>query len=167
MLFNISKTFEQYRVKTGWFHWWFSSHVICVSPTALQWRHYERNGVWNHQRLHCFLNCRVRCRSKKISKLCVTGLCTRNLPVTGELPAQKASNAENVSMRCVIYYGVLSQSINNIHVKQCCSWYFRDNMHRLRMSIKIVLVELKIITLCIGNIFIFVVILVKMITEEK
>ena len=31
-------------------------------------------------------------------KLRVTGLCERNLPVTGECPAQKASNAENDSI---------------------------------------------------------------------
>ena len=35
-----------------------------------------------------------RCRSKKTSKLRVTGLCARNSPVTGEFPAQIASNAE-------------------------------------------------------------------------
>ena len=35
---------------------------------------------------------------QKISKLSVTGLCTENSPVTGEFPAQKASNAENVSI---------------------------------------------------------------------
>ena len=35
-------------------------------------------------------------RSKQISKLCVTGLCEGNSPVTGEFPAQKTSNAENV-----------------------------------------------------------------------
>ena len=32
------------------------------------------------------------------SKLRVTGLCAGNSPVTGEFPAQKASNAENVSI---------------------------------------------------------------------
>ena len=32
----------------------------------------------------------------KTSKLRVTGLCEGNLPVTGEFPAQKDSNAENV-----------------------------------------------------------------------
>ena len=37
-------------------------------------------------------------RSKNISKLCVTGLCAGNSPVTGEFPAQRASNAENVSI---------------------------------------------------------------------
>ena len=34
---------------------------------------------------------------KKKSKLHVTGLCVGNSPVTGEFPAQMASNAENVS----------------------------------------------------------------------
>ena len=36
--------------------------------------------------------------SKKTSKLRVTGLCVGNSPGTGEFPAQKASNAENVSI---------------------------------------------------------------------
>ena len=42
--------------------------------------------------------CLSRCRSKKTSKLCVTGLCEGNSPGTGEFPAQMASNAENVSI---------------------------------------------------------------------
>ena len=37
-------------------------------------------------------------RSKKTSKLRVTGLCAGNSPVNGEFPAQRASNAENVSI---------------------------------------------------------------------
>ena len=37
-------------------------------------------------------------RSKKTSKLRVTGLRAGNSPVTGEFPAQMASNAENVSI---------------------------------------------------------------------
>ena len=36
--------------------------------------------------------------SKKTSKLCVTGLCAGNSPVTCEFPALRASNAENVSI---------------------------------------------------------------------
>ena len=39
-----------------------------------------------------------RRRSKKTSKLRVTGLCERNSSVTGEFPTQRASNAENVSI---------------------------------------------------------------------
>ena len=37
-------------------------------------------------------------QTKKTSKLRVTGLCEGNSPVTGEFPAQMASNAENVSI---------------------------------------------------------------------
>ena len=65
---------------------------------SLQWRLNERGSVSNHQCLHCLLDCRFRRRSKKTSKLRVTGLCAGNSPVTGEFPAQKASNAENVSI---------------------------------------------------------------------
>ena len=35
---------------------------------------------------------------KKTSKLRVAGLCEGNSPVTGEFPAQRASNAENGSI---------------------------------------------------------------------
>ena len=63
----------------------------------LQWHHNERNGVSNHQPHDCLLKHLLRRRSKKTSKLCVTGLCAGNSPVTSEIAAQRASNAENVS----------------------------------------------------------------------
>ena len=47
----------------------------------LQWRHSGRDGVSNHQPHHCFLNRLFGRRSKKTSKLRVTGLCARNSPV--------------------------------------------------------------------------------------
>ena len=40
--------------------------------------------------------CLFRHRWKKTSKLCVTGFCAANSPVTGKFPAQRVSNAENV-----------------------------------------------------------------------
>ena len=40
----------------------------------------------------------LRRGSKKTSKLRVTGLCEGNSPVTGEFPAERTSNAENVSI---------------------------------------------------------------------
>ena len=39
-----------------------------------------------------------RHRSKKTSKLCVTGICEGNSPVPGEFPTQRASNTANVSI---------------------------------------------------------------------
>ena len=58
----------------------------------------RRDGVSNHQPHHCLFNRLFRRRSKKTSKLRVTGLCEGNSPVTSEFPAQGASNAENVSI---------------------------------------------------------------------
>ena len=65
---------------------------------TLRWRHNGRDSVSNHQPLDCLLNRLFRRRSKKTSKLRVTGLCAGNLPGTGEFPAQMASNAENISI---------------------------------------------------------------------
>ena len=71
---------------------------VCSICITLQWRHNECNGVSNHQPHDCLLSHLFRWRSKKTSKLCVTGLCGGNSQVTGEFPAQRASNAENVSI---------------------------------------------------------------------
>ena len=50
--------------------------------------HNERVGVSNYQRLDCLLNRLFRHRFKKTSKLCATGLCEGNSPVTGEFSAE-------------------------------------------------------------------------------
>ena len=62
------------------------------------WRHNGRDSVSNHQPHGCLLNRLFRRRSKKTSKLRVTGLCVGNSTGTGEFPAQMARNAENVSI---------------------------------------------------------------------
>ena len=64
---------------------------------SLQWRHFGRDSVSNHQPHDCLRNRLFRRRSKKTSNLRVTGLCVWNSPGTGEF-AQMASNAENVSI---------------------------------------------------------------------
>ena len=65
---------------------------------TLQWRHNERDGVWNHRRLHCLPSRLFRCWSMKTSKLHINGLCEGNPPVTGGFPSQRVCNAENVSI---------------------------------------------------------------------
>ena len=67
---------------------------------SLRWRQNERDGVSNHQSQDCLPNRLFRRRSKKTSKLRVTGLCVGNSPVTGEFPTQRASNAEIESIVC-------------------------------------------------------------------
>ena len=63
-------------------------HPRPISKVAdtLQWRHNGHDGVSNHQPHHCLLNRLFGYRSKKTSKLRVTGLCTVNSPGTGEFP---------------------------------------------------------------------------------
>ena len=65
---------------------------------SVQWRHDGHDSVSNHQPYDCLLNRLFRRRSKKTSKLRVTGLCAGNSPGAGEFPARMASNAENVSI---------------------------------------------------------------------
>ena len=53
--------------------------IFCLK-NSLRWRHNERDSVWNHQPHDCLLNGLFRHRSKKTSKLRVTGLCVGNSP---------------------------------------------------------------------------------------
>ena len=78
---------------------WYYMWVMALKMNhTLQWRHNGRDNVSNHQHHDCLLNRLFRRRSKKTSKLHITGLCAGNSPGTGEFPAQIASNAENVSI---------------------------------------------------------------------
>ena len=65
---------------------------------TLQRRYNGCDGISNLQPHNCLLNRLFRPRSKKTSKLGITGLCGGNSPVTGEFPAQRANNTENVSI---------------------------------------------------------------------
>ena len=85
--------------------------------SPLQWRHDERDGVSNYQPHHCLLKRLFGRRSKKTSKLRVTGLCEGNSPGTGEFPAQRTSNAENVS--------IWWRYVPTIHILVGC-WYVLD-----------------------------------------
>ena len=77
---------------------WHEILAFLLSWFTLQWRRNEHDGVPNHQRHDYLPNRLFKRRSKKTSKLRVTGLCDGNSSVTGEFPAQRASNAENVSI---------------------------------------------------------------------
>ena len=79
--------------------WHSPSNVIdSISSGSLQWRHNERDSVSNHQPRDYLLRRLIRRRPKKSAKLRITGLCAGNSPVTGEFPAQTASNSEYISI---------------------------------------------------------------------
>ena len=99
-----------------------ASSRLDVSTT--QWCHNKRDGVSNHQPQDCLLNGLFGRRSKKTSKLHVTGLCQGNSPVTGAFPSQRTSNAENVSNwwrhhDLELLHYMLSFSLINIKYTQC------------------------------------------------
>ena len=86
-------------------------HTHC--SYALQSRDKDRYGVSSHQPHHCLLNRLLKRRSKKTSKLHITGLCEVNSPVTSEFSAQRASNAEMFPFGDVI---MVSSGIYQLHL---------------------------------------------------
>ena len=103
---QISHNFKSYKFTSSQTLNDFSALVVeqitlWISPYSLytlQWRHNEHDGVSDHQHHDCLLNRLSRRSSKKTPKLRVTGLCVGNSPMTGEFPAQRASNADDVSI---------------------------------------------------------------------
>ena len=81
---------------------YFNGLEIIVYSIGVIWVitmcHNERDGISHHQPYDCLLNRLFIRRSKKTSKLRVTGLCVWNSLGTGEFPAQMVSTAEKVSI---------------------------------------------------------------------
>ena len=105
----------------------FSDKVVHCN--SLQWRHNGPDGVSNHQPHHCLLSRLSGRRSKKTSKLRVTGLCAGNSPGTGGFPAQMTRNTENISIWwyrhdiCLIHCGVCEMSLFVPHCPHHGCWW--------------------------------------------
>ena len=64
----------------------------------------------------------IQCAKKPTSKLHVTGLCEGNSPVTGEFPAQRVSNGENVS----IWWHHHAHGKNRLQWKKMTNFHWRN-----------------------------------------
>ena len=95
-IFNIKKSENERGNGENLSKWWRDKMYVNILWCSLQWRYNERDIASNCQRFDCFLNRLFRRRSKKTTKLRVTGLCEGNSPVIGEFPVQRTSNGENV-----------------------------------------------------------------------
>ena len=68
-------TYEMYFLQGDDFDTFNQKYMHYALKSTLQWRHNERDGVSNHRRLDSLLNRLFKHRSKKISKLRVSGPC--------------------------------------------------------------------------------------------
>ena len=102
----------------------FMYNLLGGAQITLLWRHNGRGSISNRQPHDCLLNRLFRRRSKKTSKLCVTGLCVGNSPGTVEFPAQMASNAENVANwwrhHDIQFWVTSAQTLKWKSLQQCC-----------------------------------------------
>ena len=74
---------------------------------SLHWRHNDHDGVSNHQPNGCLLNRLFRRRSKKTSKLSVTGLCVGNSPGPVNSPHKGPVTRIKFPFDDVIMYSVM------------------------------------------------------------
>ena len=105
-------------------------NVPLVYITTLRWRHNERDSVSNHQPHDCLLNGLFRRRSKKTSKLRVTGLCVENSSGPVNSPhkgpvTRKMFPFDDVIMRI----GVCFSNLNEQETQFLNQWSFLSSMH--------------------------------------
>ena len=103
----------------------FCAYLKAYNAKALQWRHIERNAVSYHWRLDCFHNRLFRHWSKKISRLHLIGLWRENSSVTGDFPAQRASDAKDDSIWCVVHqHGGIRYKLISVPLWNILFWRF-------------------------------------------
>ena len=113
-------------------------HLQCIIHRTVFKCWYSFSYLWlhitvtsNYQPYHCLLSRLFRCRSKKTSQIRVTGLCAGNSPVTGEFPAEKASNAEIVS----IWWCLMNMPWSEYSPKGCLYQHKHDRTRSLGSGI--------------------------------
>ena len=75
---------------------WIEHRVLLITVTST-WTRWNLKSPASRLFAQPFVQAQMK-KKPKTSKLHVTGLCEGNSPVTGEFPAQRASNAENASI---------------------------------------------------------------------
>ena len=79
----------------------------------------------------------IQAQITETSKLRVTGLCAGNSPVTSEFPAQRASNAENVSIWCRHQAPTLHIEYDTQLPTELCGWIKRSPVDRWWVTLKL------------------------------
>ena len=99
------------------FLWYFFTHFMTFG-TSIRWCHNGLDSISNHQPHDCLLNRLFRHRSKKTSKLRVTGLCAVNSPHKWPL-TRKMTSSCTMSYHWVITNAPVSKCVQ-AHVVHAC-----------------------------------------------
>ena len=104
------------------------------TKATLHWRHNDPDGVSNHQPHGCLLNRLFRRRSKKTSKLRVTGLCVGNSPGPVNSPhkgqvTRKMFPFDDVIMKPSRINDSKSFPLSRTALTCACSLHFNDSLH--------------------------------------
>ena len=91
---------------------------------SLHWRHNDHDGISNHQPNGCLLNRLFRRRSKKTSKLRVTGLCVGNSPGPVNSP-----HKGSVTRKMFPFDGVIMPSAFRLFVQQFVQAHINENIN--------------------------------------
>ena len=110
---------------TGAFVW--SLQCQWSNAEALHWRHNERDGVSDHLLHDCLLTCLFRHKSKKTSKLRVTGVCEGNSPGPVNSPHKRAVTRKTFPFDDIMGYGSndLAYDYNKnsrAHILECITY---------------------------------------------
>ena len=137
--------------------WKLKRWGLCENKTSavhfitLQWRQNGLDSVSNHQPYDGLLKLLFRHRSKKTSKLHVTGLCAWNSTVTGEFPAQRPVTRKMFPFDDVIIYKhwyacdvcTCNNVQNDVTPIKCATWrnWFPQKDNSLHTNNKITFIE--------------------------
>ena len=109
--------------------------LLFISRYPLQLRHNERDGVQNRRRLHRLFNRLFKHKSKKISKLRVTGLCEGNSPVTGEFPHKEPVKGKMFPFDDVIMLTHIHSSMTLWHIHSSMTlWHLARQLQMATMN---------------------------------
>ena len=107
-----------------WYWWRQMSSILKCRMVSLLWHHNGPDGVSNHQPHHCLLNSLFRCRSKKTSKLRVTGICA------GNSPAVNSPHKWPVTRKMLPFDDVIMSSA-------CVSWVWRMGLKWYKIYVRL------------------------------
>ena len=107
---------------------WILLYMLFVIIFSVQLRHNKRDGVSNHQPHDCLFNRLFKAQIKENIKAPRHWPLCRNSPVTGEFPAQCASNAENVSIWCRHHVSAGLCASHDLIIDQSCMYQLNSTV---------------------------------------